>query len=52
MNILTTILAQTTTGAIIEIIVLLLVAGAIAYLTAYFYYKAVYMKKINTLEKE
>lgn len=52
MNILTTILAKTTTGATIEIIIILLVAGAIAFLTAYLYYKAVYTKKIKVLEDE
>jgi Tfp pilus assembly protein PilO len=52
MNSLYIILAKTTAGAIAEIIILLLIAGAIAYLTAYFYHKAVYMKKINALEEE
>jgi len=32
--------------------VLLLVAGIIAWFTAYFYYKSVYMKRINKLETE
>jgi beta-lactamase regulating signal transducer with metallopeptidase domain len=52
MNNLSNILAKTTTGATIEIIILLLVAGAIAFLIAYFYYKTVYTKKINILESE
>jgi|GEM_PF-2141435 len=52
MNIFPTILARTTTGGTIEIIVLLLVAGIIAWFTAYFYYKSVYMKRINKLETE
>lgn len=52
MNILATILAKTTTGAVIEIVIILLVTGAIAFLTAYFYYKAVYTKMINALSKE
>ena len=52
MTILTSIIAKTTVGAIIEIIILLLIAGTIAYLTAYAYYKSVYTKKINLLEEE
>jgi len=52
MNILTSILAKTTTGAAIEIIIIILVAGLIAFLTAYFYYKSVYTKKIKILEDE
>lgn len=47
-----TILAKTTTGGTIEIIVLLLVAGIIAWFTAYFYYRSVYMKQIKKLEVE
>ena len=50
MNISMTILAQTKTGTAIEIIVLLLIAGLIAYLTSYLYYKSVYAKKIAALE--
>lgn len=46
------ILQQSTTGAIFEILLLLIVAGVIGYLTAYFYYKSVYTKKINILEEE
>ena len=52
MNISMTILAQTKTGTAIEIIVLLLIAGLIAYLTSYLYYKSVYSKKIAALEAE
>lgn len=52
MNSILTILARTTTGGTIEIIVLLLVAGIIAWFTAYFYYRSVYMKRINKLETE
>ena len=47
---LTSILAQTRTGAIIEIIIMLLIAGIIAFLTAYLYYKPIYTKKIQILE--
>lgn len=52
MNSFPTILAKTTTGGTIEIIVLLLVAGIIAYFTAYFYYRSIYMKRIKKLEVE
>ncbi len=52
MNSILTILAKTTTGGTIEIIVLLLVAGIIAWFTAYFYYRSVYMKRIKKLETE
>jgi len=44
------ILAQTKTAAAIEIIIFLVVAAVIGYLTAYFYYKGVYMKIIHSLE--
>jgi uncharacterized membrane protein (DUF106 family) len=44
------ILAQTLAGTIIEIIVLLLVAGIIGYFTAYFYYRNIYRRKIYKLE--
>lgn len=52
MNSFPTILARTTAGGTIEIIVLLLVAGIIAWFTAYFYYRSVYMKQIKKLEVE
>jgi Tfp pilus assembly protein PilO len=52
MNTLIVILQQTNTGAVVEILLLLIVAGLIGYLTAYFYYKSVYTKKINILEGE
>lgn len=45
-------LATTKSGAAIELIIVLLIAGAIAFLTSYFYYRSVYMKKISALEKE
>ena len=47
-----TILAQTLAGTVIEIIVLLLVAGMIGYLTSFFYYRSIYRKKIDKLESE
>jgi len=52
MNTLLIILQQTRTGAILEIVVLLVVAALIGYITAYFYYKSIYTKIINTLEEE
>jgi len=52
MTILANLLAQTRTGAIIEIIIMLLIAGIIAYLTAYYYYKPIYTKRINKLETD
>lgn len=52
MTILINLLAQTRTGAIIEIIIMLLITGIIAYLTAYYYYKPIYTKKINKLETD
>ena len=47
-----TILAQTLAGTIFEIIVLLLVAGLIGYLTSYFYYRSIYRKKIHKLDSD
>jgi len=47
-----TILAQTLAGTIIEIIVLLLVAGMIGYFTSFYYYRSIYRKKINKLESD
>ncbi|MCB8995558.1 MAG: hypothetical protein H6538_08115 [Bacteroidales bacterium] len=52
MNTILTILQQGTTSAIFEILLLLLVAAIIGYLTSYFYYKAIYTRKINVLENE
>jgi peptidoglycan hydrolase CwlO-like protein len=52
MDTLVILLAQTKTTAIIEIILLLLVAGVIGYITAWLYYRSVYTKKINKLETE
>ncbi|MGE4289302.1 MAG: hypothetical protein AB7E36_11460 [Salinivirgaceae bacterium] len=52
MNTLTIILAQTRTGSIIEMVILLLVAALIGYLTAYFYYKAIYTQKLNEKQAE
>ena len=47
-----TILAQTLAGTVIEIIVLLLVAGMIGYFTSFFYYRSIYRKKIHKLDSD
>ena len=47
-----TILAKTLAGTIIEIILLLLVAGLIGFFTSYYYYRGIYRKKINKLESD
>ena len=46
------LLAQTKTSATIEIILFLLVAAIIGYITAWLYYRSVYMKKIGAREAE
>jgi peptidoglycan hydrolase CwlO-like protein len=46
------ILAQSVTGAVITIIGLLLVAGIIGYVTAWFYAGSVYKPVIESLKKE
>jgi len=46
------ILAQTKTGAAIEILIFLVVAALIGYLTSYFYYKPIYLKRIHALEND
>ena len=52
MNTLMIFLAQTKTAAIIEILLLLLVAAIIGYVIAWLYYKSIYTKKIKILESE
>ena len=52
MTIFNTILAQTLAGTVLEIIVLLLVAGMIGYFTSYFYYRSIYRKKIHKLDND
>lgn len=52
MKLLFIILAQSTTGPIIEIILLLLGAVLIGFLTAWFYQKSVYTPVIKRLESE
>ena len=46
------LLAQSVTGSIIEIVLLLLVAGLIGYFTVWFYAKSVYTPIIKGLEEE
>ena len=46
------LLAQSVTGAVITIIVLLLVAAVIGYFTAWFYAKSVYTPVIKGLEAD
>ena len=46
------LLAQSVTGSVIEIVLLLLVAGLIGYFTAWFYAKSVYTPIIKGLEEE
>jgi uncharacterized protein YegP (UPF0339 family) len=45
-------LAQSVTGAVVTIVLLLLVAAIIGYLTAWYYAKSVYTPKIKALETE
>jgi predicted flap endonuclease-1-like 5' DNA nuclease len=52
MNTLTILLAQTKSAATIEIILLLLGAVIIGYVTAWLYYKSVYVKQIEDNEAE
>jgi peptidoglycan hydrolase CwlO-like protein len=52
MKLLFILLAQSTTGPIIEIILLLLGAVLIGFLTAWFYQKSVYTPVIKQLESE
>jgi len=52
MSTLIILLAQTKFGATIEILSLLLVAGIIGYITAWLYYKSVYVKRIKVIESE
>lgn len=52
MNILTIFLVQTKSAATIEIILLLLGAAIIGYVSAWLYYKSIYSKKIEIIESE
>ena len=52
MNLITTLLAKSSTAATIEFLVFMVVAAIIAFFAAYFYYRSVYTKKISVLEAE
>lgn len=52
MTTLIILFAQTKSGAIIEILLLLLVAAIIGYITSWLYYKSIYKKRIEILEFE
>jgi predicted flap endonuclease-1-like 5' DNA nuclease len=52
MSTLIILLAQTKIISSIEILSLLLVAAIIGYVTAWLYYKAIYVRKIKTIEAE
>ena len=52
MNPLSILLAQLVAGPVIEIILLLLIAGVIGYLTAWYYAKSVYTPIIRGLEED
>jgi predicted flap endonuclease-1-like 5' DNA nuclease len=52
MNTLIIFLAQTKSGATIEILSLLLVAAIIGYITAWLYYKSIYERRIKVIESE
>jgi len=52
MNTLLILLTQTKVAAAIEILLLLLVASLIGYLTAWLYYKSVYIRRIKAIESD
>lgn len=52
METLTVYLFQSWGANLAIFLLLLIVAGLIGYLTAYFYYKSIYTKEINVLETE
>jgi peptidoglycan hydrolase CwlO-like protein len=52
MKTLFIMLAQSNTGSVILILALLLIAGVIGYLTAWFYAKSIYTPVIKRLEAE
>jgi predicted flap endonuclease-1-like 5' DNA nuclease len=52
MNTLLILLAQTKIAATIEILILLLVSAIIGYITAWLYYKSIYVKTIEDIESE
>jgi predicted flap endonuclease-1-like 5' DNA nuclease len=52
MSTLIILLAQTKSEAIVEILSLLIVAAIIGYITAWLYYKSIYIRRIKTIESE
>jgi predicted flap endonuclease-1-like 5' DNA nuclease len=52
MNTLFILLVQTKISATIEILFLLLIAAIIGYITAWLYYKSIYVPRIKTIESE
>ncbi len=52
MSTLSILLIQSRIGATIEIIALLLGAGIIGYVTAWLYYKSIYVRRIKVIESE
>jgi predicted flap endonuclease-1-like 5' DNA nuclease len=52
MSTLLILLAQTKSAATIEILSLLLVAAIIGYITAWLYYKSIYVRRIKVIESE
>ena len=52
MSTLVIFLVQTKSGATIEILLLLLVAAIIGYVTAWLYYKSIYEKRIKAVESD
>jgi len=52
MNTLIIILTQSRSAALLEILLLLIVAGLIGYITSYLYYKSIYTKQITKIESE
>lgn len=46
------ILAQTKTGAWIEILAFLIIAAVIGFLTSYLYFKSIYIREINFLKED
>ena len=52
MSTLLILLTQTKSAATIEILLLLLVAAIIGYVTAWLYYKSIYVRRIKAVEAE
>lgn len=52
MNPLSILLVQTKLGATVEILLFLMVAALIGYVTSWLYYKSIYVKRIKAVESE